>query len=420
MSKPATKISFPKQFLWGAATAAHQVEGGLHNNWTVWELENAKRLAAQAPYQFGDLDNWSKISREATNPNNYVSGRAVDHAGHYADDFKLLKDLGLSAFRFSIEWSRIEPNESSWDQAALDYYKNYIRDLKRMGLVPVVTLLHFTVPVWFAELGGFEKRRNVKYFERFVQKIVSEFGNEFKWVITVNEPEIMAENSYLHGDWPPQKTDRHLSRRVLSNLALAHKRAAKILHAKNKRIKVSIATNSSYIYPGDDAWLTRLSAGWRRWWQDDRFLRKTIKSCDFLGVNYYFSDRVYGYRVHNPEDNLSDVGWSMQPENLQYVLERLYRKYRLPIMITENGVADSSDEVRKWWLVESIKAMSQAQAEGVKLLGYLHWSFLDNFEWDKGFWPKFGLFSVDRRTMKRTARSSAKWYGAFVGKLAKK
>ena len=146
-------------------------------------------------------------------------------------------------------------------------------------------------------------------------------------------------------------------------------------------------------------------------------LARVKRHSDFIGLNYYFSYRIYGYRVHNPGEHQSDLGWDMQPAHLQYVLEDLSRRYDLPIMVTENGLADASDEQRKWWITESINGMNQAMKNGTKLIGYLHWSLLDNFEWDKGFWPKFGLIAVDRRTMKRTVRPSAKWYGAVVRKL---
>ena len=146
-------------------------------------------------------------------------------------------------------------------------------------------------------------------------------------------------------------------------------------------------------------------------------LKRVIKTCDFIGVNYYFSNRVYGYRVHNPDVHLSDLGWDMQPATIQLVLERLYEKYKKPLLITENGLADGDDGDRKWWLTQTIIGMQRAMQGGVPLLGYTHWSLLDNFEWNKGFWPKFGLIEVDRRTMKRTVRPSAIWFSKVVKKL---
>ena len=154
-----------------------------------------------------------------------------------------------------------------------------------------------------------------------------------------------------------------------------------------------------------------------QYFQDDYFLKKVYKQCDFIGVNYYFSERVYGYRVHNPEQNVSDMGWDMQPADIEHVLERLYHKYKLPLIVTENGCADMSDKKRQWWLLQTITAMQRAISEGVDVRGYFHWSLLDNFEWDKGKWPRFGLIEVNYDTMERTVRPSARKYGALIKKI---
>ena len=417
MKQSKSNLQFPKHFLWGAATAAHQVEGNTHNQWTVWELEHTKSLATQASYQYGDLENWNDIKQQAKDPHNYVSASAVDHYTMHEQDFDLLKKMHMNAFRFSIEWSRVEPKEGVWDAKEIEYYKRYIEKLKRRNIEPVVTLFHFTLPVWFAELGGFERRQNVRYFTRFAEKIIRELGVNVRYIVTLNEPEVYVAASYLAGHWPPNKTSKWLTWRVTNNLAYAHNQAAKKIHAINRRYKVSIAKNTSYIYAGDDAWLSRLTANVLQYLRDDYFLRKVIKQCDWLGVNYYFSDRVYGYRVHNPDKKVSDLGWDMSPENLQFALERLHEKYDLPIIITENGLADGQDAERQWWSTQTLLAMHKAVQNGVKLEGYLHWSLLDNFEWDKGFWPQFGLVSVDRKTQQRTLRPSALWFGKIIKHL---
>ena len=178
-----------------------------------------------------------------------------------------------------------------------------------------------------------------------------------------------------------------------------------------------MAHHLMYFYAGDDAWLSRLSA-WVADYVANRFVvARTRRSSDFIGVNYYCSYRIYGYRAHNPEDVVNDLGWQMQPGDIQYLLEDVYARYRLPILITENGLADGEDVQRKWWIMQTIRAMSAAMKNGVNLVGYLYWSLLDNFEWDKGFWPKFGLVSVHRGTMQRTVRPSARWFGQVVGRL---
>lgn len=410
-------VRFPKRFLWGVSTSAHQVEGGMNNQWTEWEQHSAQSLAAQAPYQYGDLDNWKNIKKDATRPENYISGNTVDHYHHYREDFALARKLNMNAFRFSIEWSRIEPRDGEWDAEEIEHYKQYVMTMKDAGLEPVVTLFHFTLPIWFAEMGGFTKRANVKYFVRFAEKIVLELGVKIKYIVTINEPEVYAFESYFAGHWPPQMNSRYQFVRVLHNLALAHNRASDAIHRLNRRYKVSIAKNSAYFYGGDDAFLSRRSADIAQYFQDDYFLKKVAKRCDYLGVNYYFSNRIYGYRLHNPDETMSDLGWDMAPADLEQSLERLWNKYHLPIIITENGLADADDEHRVWWLKHTMVAMQRALTNGVQLEGYLHWSLMDNFEWDKGFWPKFGLARVDRLTMERVPRPSALWLKNTLKKL---
>lgn len=414
---PTTQVKFPKRFLWGASTSAHQVEGGTHNQWSVWELENAKSLAAQSEYQYGDLDNWAAIGAVAKDPSSYVSGAAVDHFNLYKQDISLAKKLHMNALRFSVEWARIEPKEGHWDSAAIAHYKEYVAELVKHDIEPVLTLFHFTLPVWFTDLGGFEKRGNTTYFLRFVEKILSELGGSITYVITINEPEVYAAQSYFEGRWPPAKQSKRSFLTVLNNLASAHNKAANLIHGMNRRYKVSVAKNSLYVYAGDDAKLSIWTANIRQYLQDDYFLKKVYKRCDFLGVNYYFSDRIYGYRVHNPDQHISDMGWDMQPADIEHVLERLYKKYNLPIIITENGCADMTDKKRQWWLLQTITGLQKALAAGIDVRGYLHWSLLDNFEWDKGKWPRFGLIEVNYETMERTVRPSGRKYGALIKAL---
>lgn len=414
---PAPATGFPKHFLWGASTAAHQVEGGLHNQWTVWELENARSLAAQAEYHIGDFPSWDRVKHEAQNPHNYVSGLATDHVHRYKEDFDLLGRMNMNAYRFSIEWSRIEPEEGAWNAEAIAYYKDYLKELKRRDIEPIVTLLHFTLPVWFAEKGGFEHRGNVKYFMRYVEKIMTELGHDMKRIITINEPEVYASISYIAQMWPPAERKVWKSLRVGNNLARAHNRAAKYIHKLSRKYKVSISKQSLYVYAGDNAWLSRLSAHLFQYVADDYFLKKVVKNCDFIGVNYYQSMRVYGYRIHNPETPVNDLNWVMAPSDIELVLERLHEKYKLPILITENGVADGEDEHRQWWIKETILGMQAAVKRGVNIQGYIHWSLTDNFEWSYGRWPRFGLAAVDYKTGKRTLRPSAVWFGGVIKKL---
>ena len=406
---------FPNRFLWGVSTSAHQVEGNNHNQWTEWEKDNAKSISAQSSYQFGDLDSWPSIEKAATNANNYISGKTADHYNRYSEDFSIAaKQLHMNAFRFSIEWSRVEPKEGVWDAKEIEHYKQYIQTMIDEGLEPIMTLFHFTLPVWFAEKGGFEKRGNVKDFMRFVEKIMTEVGKDVRYVLTINEMEVYTAMSYKTGLWPPNVRSTMRGFRVLNNLIYAHKKASKLIHRLNRRHKVSCAVNVSNVFAGDDALLSRTAARIIGFGRNGYVLRRIRRYSDFIGVNYYFSDRVYGYRIHNADNHISDLGWNMKPSHLEYALEYVAHTTKLPILITENGVADEKDQYRSWWLNETIKAMKKSMKNGVTLIGYLHWSLLDNFEWREGAWPRFGLVEVNYKTYERSIRPSAKKLAAYI------
>lgn len=410
-------LKFPNHFLWGASSSAHQVEGGNHNQWSVWELENAKALASMAKGQAKYLPKWDEMGKSALDPSNYVSGEATDHYSRYKEDFLLLKKMNMNSWRFSIEWSRIEPEEGAWNAEAIEHYRTYLQTLQKIGIEPVVTFWHWTVPVWFDNKGGFTKHANIAYFVRFVEKVLEELGKEFRYIITLNEPEVYVAKGFLDADWPPQKRSKLKAYRTLKHLIKAHKQVYKLIKKTGRKYLVGIAKNTAYHYAGDDAFLSRLTAGVMRYIQDYYILNRVNKSTDFVGLNYYFSNRYYGYRMHNPNTKVNDLGWDMQPQNIQFVLEDLADRYDKPIIITENGLADADDEYRQWWLGQTLLAMHRALQNGVKLEGYLHWSLTDNFEWSSGFWPRFGLAKVDYATKKRTLRPSAIWFAGVIKKL---
>lgn len=413
--------NFPKDFMWGASTSAHQVEGGNHNQWTVWELAHAAQLAKTADQRYGHLPDWEEIAPLAKDPNNYVSGRAVNHYELYEEDFKLLKKLNLNTFRFGVEWSRLEPEEGAWNQDAIEHYRSYITKLREMDIEPVINLWHWTAPIWFIDKGGFEKSANLKYFDRFVKKISDEYGHLIRYVITLNEPNNYVSFGYLLGSWPPGQKNLVKAIWTYRNLARAHRQAYKILKRHHPEMQIGVAAQLANIQakrPHNlfDEMSTKIMRYVWNWW----FLRRIRKQQDFVGFNYYFSDYYSGlFKRHNPKTPLNDMGWYMEPEGLYPLLLRIWSRYKKPIIVTENGVADAKDEYRRWWIEESIVAMQRALSEGVKIKGYFHWSLLDNFEWGDGFWPKFGLVAVDREHgMKRTIRPSAKWFADRIEKFS--
>ena len=402
-----------KKFYWGASTASHQVEGGTHNQWSVWELEQAQGLAKTANRRLDYLENWQSIKPYAEDPNNYVSGKGVDHFKKYPEDFDILQTLGLNAFRFTIEWSRIEPQEGIWDKAAIAHYQTYIAELRERGVEPFLNIWHWTMPTWFTEKGGFEKRSNIAYFERYVEKIATELLGNVTYVITLNEPNVYMGLSYSGGEWPPQKKNKLLAMYVYNNLAIAHKRSYKIIKRLRPKVKIGVAQQLANIQPSrpgnlqDEVVVKLIRYFWNWWW-----LNKTRNQQDFIGFNYYFTDYYKGFSRVNPTSPINDLGWYMEPKGILPLLQRI--AYHYPgkdIFITENGVADSKDVHRKWWLQETMIALDTARSQGVPVRGYLHWSLLDNFEWKYGWWPKFGLVEVDRENgMRRTIRGSAIWW----------
>lgn len=418
--------SFPKDFLWGASTSAHQVEGSNHNQWTVWELAHAAEMAKHAGERMSidkklkELSNWPDIKDQAQDPNNYISGRGIDHYRRYEEDFDIAKSLNLNAFRFSIEWSRIEPEEGVWDKAELDHYKDYIAALKKRGLEPMLNLWHWTVPVWFYEKGDFTKRSNVNYFLRFVEKVMAEFAElNLKYVIVLNEPNVYTSFSYGIGEWPPQQKNWLKAIIVYANLISAQRRTYRILKPKYPQLQIGVAAQLANIKAKRprsliDTTTTRLIRYFWNWY----FLNRIKRSQDFVGINFYFSDFYKGPKRENPQLPVNDLGWYMEPEGLYDLILRAWAHYKKPIIITENGVADAQDQHRNWWIEETMIAMEKALSEGVDLRGYFHWSLLDNFEWSTGWWAKFGLVEVDRgQGMKRTVRPSAKLWAERLRRI---
>jgi beta-glucosidase len=392
------KLEFPKGFLWGSATSAHQVEGGNYNDWSVWEEENAERLAKEAknywqPWQQRKTCLPAGRFPEMFDPGNYISGRACGHYNRFREDFDIAKSLGHNAHRFSIEWSRIEPEEGKFNEKEIRHYKEVIKVLCERGLEPFVTLWHWTNPVWFAKKGGWLNKDAPEYFERYVNKTSRSLKDvNVNFWITLNEPNVFASNSFLKGIWPPQKKSIFKYFKVLKTLAAAHKKSYKIIKEAKHETQVGIAKNNIYFehIPFSDYF-------WNKY-----FLNKIKDFQDFIGLNYYFHSRLFG----NKNESITDLGWEIYPQGIYHVLKDL-KKYNLPIYITENGLADARDEKRAKFIKDHLYWIHKAIQDGVDVRGYLYWSLLDNFEWDKGFWPRFGLVEADYRTMERKIRKSA-------------
>jgi beta-glucosidase len=409
MEEKREKIEFPKGFLWGAATSAYQIEGGIQNDWSAWEKKNALHLAKKAKtyWQPWQVDKFPEILRSE----NYICGRACDHYKRYEEDFDIAQSLGLNAFRISIEWSRIEPEEGKFDQQEIEHYRKVLKAIRKRGMEPFVTLWHWTNPLWLAKIGGPENKIFPFYFSRYAEYVVANLKDQVQNWITLNEPTSVIFNAYTKGLWPPQKKNPLSVFRVFKNLSKAHNDGYGKIHKLHPEGKVGFSNIIPYLEPfNKNSILDRMTTGIFRYYSTEKFMRMTKNKHDFLAVQYYFHNLVKfpGLRK-NKNEQITDLGWEIYPEGIYHLLKDL-KKYNLPVYITENGLADAKDEKRAKFIKDHLRWIQKAIQEGVDVRGYFHWSLLDNFEWDKGFWPRFGLAEIDYKTMKRTIRPSALEY----------
>lgn len=401
---------FPEGFYFGAATSSHQVEGGCLNDWSEWEERNASRLAGE--YIAGGTGSTLPQSTDGEIPENYISGRSVDHYSRYEEDFSLAAKIGLSAYRFSIEWSRIEPVEGIWNEKEIKHYSGMIRSLRNKNIEPFVTVWHWPLPLWLAKTGGIMNPQFPYLFSRYASKLASSFGDDVKFYITINEPEIYSLNSYMLGKWPPQKKGLVPYFRAMNVLIKSHRAAYREMKKTNPDLSIGPACNMTFFESGGGFINSIAVFAAERLW--NRYFTERVKGeIDFIGVNYYFHNRIrYGLNK-NLNKKVSDMGWELYPAGISHILDKL-KSYRLPVYITENGLADAEDTDRGWLISETLKCIYNSMQNGADVRGYFHWSLIDNFEWDKGFWPKFGLISVDRKTMKRSIRKSAEIYRSII------
>lgn len=415
---------FPKGFYFGSATASHQVEGGNYNNWSVWEKQNAQNLAQTSYKRYGHLLDYNKIKKQAGDPNNYISGLSCDQIRHWQEDVQIMRELNFNAYRFSIEWSRIAPQKNKFNARGLKYYQKLVNELKQNGIEPFVTLWHWTIPIWFDKLGGFSKRKNIKYFLDYVDFVTKNLSGVKFWIV-LNEPEVIVNKSYIKGDWPPQKKNPILAFWVFHNLIRAHNQSYQIIKKNSPKSQVGIAKHNIYFEAYKNRFWSKAISKTLDYFINQYFLRKILKSLNFIGLNYYFHKLIGGktdssshLEQSEGSHKFTDMGWELYPKGIYYLLKDL-KKYQKPIIITENGLADAHDKNRAWYIREILKNIKKAIDNEINIKGYLHWSFIDNFEWADGFWPRFGLVAVDYQTKKRIIRNSARIYAKIIKDLQK-
>jgi len=381
-------LKFPDNFFWGTATSAHQIEGdNTNNDW--WEAEQGSLLP-------------------------HKSGKACDSYNRYEEDFDLAKAMGNNAHRFSIEWSRIEPEEGKFSEKAIEHYCKVLQALRARGLEPFVTLHHFTNPVWFSARGGWANERAPDYFALYVKYVAAHLGNDVKYWITMNEPVIVISKGHLSGKWPPfKKLDFLGCFRSSSNMAKAHNLAYETLNKIGG--KVGIAKSINYLDQGGGALspITALAVLVSRYIKNWWFLDKIARHQDFIGINYYTRYKFSFKRgfFDDWKEKRSDFGWEIYPEGIYHVAKETYKRYKKPIYITENGISDADDDQRAEFIKNHLKWLHKATEEGLDVRGYFYWSLLDNFEWAEGFTQRFGLVEVSFETFERKMRKSGELYG---------
>lgn len=379
------ELFFPPNFLWGSAVSAYQVEEDITNC------------------------DWSQ---------KFPAGRACNYYQDYQKYFDIAKQLNQSIHRFSLEWSRIEPQEGQFDQTVLQHYKRILKALQKRNIKSMVTLWHFTTPEWLNQKGGWANKQAVKYFQHYTKTVTQVLGEDVDYWITINEPGIYVSQAYILQRFVPQKKSLVQATQVIFHLYQAHKQAYQTIKDIQPTAQIGLAENYSCTEAGEKNQLNKYIVKVWDYIRNFAFLEATLKYQDFIGVNYYFHERIFLKKsfpfvyIKNKNQKVSDLGWEIYPIGIYKVLKRL-KRYQKPIFITENGLADKEDKFRESFIVEHLKWVHAAIEIGVNVQGYLHWSLLDNFEWVDGYGPRFGLVEMNYDDLTTKIRPSAYKYATI-------
>ena len=406
---------FPRGFLWGTSTAAYQVEGSNpQSNWYAWEQEP------------GHIENGNKC------------GLACDWwNGRWREDFRRASDGNQNAHRMSVEWSRIQPAPERWDEAALDKYIEMVRTLSELNMTPLITLHHYSDPQWFVDQGGWESDKAAGYFENYVRKVVVALKDYCNLWCTLNEPNGYAMLGFIQGLFPPGKKNISLGFKVMLNLVRAHASAYHAIHQIQPEAKVGMANYYRSLKPKKqwspfDRVVTHLLMNFNNIFPDaaqygkvnfltmHKYVPEAKGTQDFFGIDYYTRDYV-SFNLFNPAElfsrrsfredaELSSTKFLANEPAGMFEALRWGLKYDLPIIITENGFEDAEDRVRPKYLVEHIHQVWRAVNFNWPIKGYFHWTLVDNFEWERGWTQRFGLWELDVDTQARLKRPSADLY----------
>jgi beta-glucosidase len=387
MTDPTT-LRFPDGFYWGTATAAHQIEGGnVNSDW--WRFEHTPGSGTSEP-----------------------SGDACDSWNRYEEDLNLVAGFGLNSVRFSVEWARIEPAHGEFSRATLDHYKRVIEACHVRHLVPIVTLHHFTLPIWVADAGGFEAPHIAEWMGEYTAKVAAALGDGFGVACTINEPNIVASMGYLWGVFPPKERGWARFQAVNATMRDCHRAMKSALKAGPGDYPVGLTLSMSQ-YEAVDGGEARV-ASWVAEMEDGYL--EAAREDDYIGVQCYSKTRVSptGQVPPRAGEDVTDMGYLYWPQCVEHTVRRAVAVARVPVFVTENGIATADDPRRIAYLEEALVGLHRCLRDGLDVRGYCQWSLLDNFEWVLGYSQRFGIVSVDRTTFARTPKGSAHWFGAVA------
>lgn len=411
-----TNFHFPRGFLWGTATASHQVEGNNTNNdWWLWE------------HELGRINNDGK------------SGLACDWwGGRWKEDLDRAVEYGQNAHRLSLEWSRIQPATERWDESALDYYRQILQGMNERGMTPIVTLHHFTLPIWVSEIGGWENEAAISLFDTYVEKCVEALKEYTNLWITINEPNVLVAYGYLLDLFPPGQRNMLTAFKVLENLIRAHSAAYHTIHRIQPTSRVGLANHYRSSKPAG-SWnpLDKIiSAVQSRFFNNaipfaikngvlNLFAKRVRLSeakgtQDFFGLNYYTRESVafsllhpqtlFSRRYFKPEAEISESGLLANEPAGMFEALKWGTQFNLPIIITENGIDDNNDHIRSKYILQHLHQVWRGINFNFPIKGYFYWTLVDNFEWERGWSQRFGLWELDVETQSRRKRPSADLY----------
>jgi len=392
------RLFFPEGFLWGSTTASYQIEGGNYNsNWWSFEQDRSR------------IDGGGSAEI------------ATDHYNRYAEDIELMSQLNLNGYRFSVEWSRIEPEKGKFDFNEIEHYRQLLAKLREKDIKPIVTLWHFSVPQWFEDEGAWENPDSVGYFSEYTEFVATELKDDVELWLTMNEVSAYLSCGYAVGKWPPGESRIYMIPAVAKNLIEAHRKSYQVIHEIDTEAEVGIDHYTSNLKPSNKYNpIDNLMAYIVNYTQTHLLLDLLKEDLDFIGVHYYYGQDVGSHMISDLlRTGIEDfekvaLDTKFSPESLYEILVRL-KDYDLPIYITEIGTTDNGGIPRDQFIREHAREVFYAIEDGVDIRGMFYWSLLDNFEWSGGYEYKFGLISVNSETQERQIKEDSWGYAEIAG-----